>query len=205
MDEKTAELRDIFVETTGEDSVTEGQSDDRGSLVDESDRDERLRELLEQLREQCGFSTALDTDAHERIVRAFCDGADDEEILDRLTEARDDLDVDHETVVRARLDLHLVRASDREAPFDFSRLRRLVREDVPLDERAERLDADEATVAHYSRVVEADLAATRLNERFRDGFAELLSDADLADRLASDARRDGLEEATEGLETDVQL
>jgi hypothetical protein len=44
-----------------------------------------------------------------------------------------------------------------------------------------------------------------VNHRFRDAFADLLTDADLSARLAEDARRDGLEEATEDIETDVSL
>jgi hypothetical protein len=54
-------------------------------------------------------------------------------------------------------------------------------------------------------VVESETAATRASHRFRDEFAELLSDEDISTRLASDARRDGLQDATEDLETDVSL
>jgi len=53
--------------------------------------------------------------------------------------------------------------------------------------------------------VAADRAATHANERFRDAFADLLTDADLSGRLASDSREDGLREATEDIETDVSL
>ena len=44
-----------------------------------------------------------------------------------------------------------------------------------------------------------------MNHRFRDAFSDLLTDADLSTRLAADARRDGLKEATEDIETDVSL
>jgi hypothetical protein len=199
MDDKTEELRDIFVEATGEDTVTEDQEDSRGSLADDPEADEeRVRALLRDLREEYELTTELDLDTYEEIARAFHDDADDETIAG-------DLGLDETTVFDARLDLHLVRESDRDAPFDLGDLRRLVVEDVPLSERAERLDADEATVAHYTRIVETDLASTRANDRFRDGFAELLSDADLEGQLASDAREDGLEEATEDIETNVKF
>ena len=41
--------------------------------------------------------------------------------------------------------------------------------------------------------------------RFRDEFAELLTDEAISDRMAQDAREDGLREATEDMETDVSL
>ena len=197
MDEKTAELRDIFVEATGEESVTEGQSADRGSLLDDPD-DDRVRAVLERLREETDVRTDLSPAAHERVVRLFFEGLSDAEIAAEL-------DRPAETVVRARLDAHLVRPSDREVEFDRDRLRRLVREGVPATERAAAVDADGATVARQSAVIEAELVSTRHNHRFRDELAELLSDAPLGERLASAAREDGLREATEDIETDVKL
>ncbi|MEZ3116755.1 conditioned medium-induced protein 4 [Halobaculum sp. MBLA0147] len=197
MDEKTAALRDIFVETTGEETVTEGQSESPGSLVDEPD-DERVRETLRRVRETVGFETDLSVGAYERVVRGVFDDESDAEIAAAL-------DVDEATVRRARLDCHLVREGDRDAPFSLDRLRRLVDDDVPLADRAETLGADEATVAHYSAVVAAELASRRVNHRFRDALTELLSDAPLSDQFATDAREDGLREATEDIETDVKL
>lgn len=197
MDEKTAELRDIFVETTGEESVTEDQSVDRGSLLDDPD-DDRVRATLATLREETAVETDLSLDAHERVVRLFFEGLSDAEIAAEL-------DCSAETVFRARLDAHLVAPSDREVQFDRDRLRRLVREGASLAERATAVDADEATVARQSAVIDAEVASTRHNHRFRDELATLLSDAPLADKLASGARQDGLREATEDIETDVQL
>ena len=48
MDDKTADLRDLFVETTGEEGVTERQTAARGSLsaADGDAAAERLRELV---------------------------------------------------------------------------------------------------------------------------------------------------------------
>jgi len=74
---------------------------------------------------------------------------------------------------------------------------------VSIDERADELGVDEGTVRRYGAVVEADLESTRANDRFRDGFRELLTDSDIEGPLASEAREDGLEEATEDMETDV--
>jgi hypothetical protein len=199
MDDKTEELRDIFIDATGEETVTESQEAARGSLeADPSADEERLHSLVEAARAETEFRTALDTDTYAAVARGFHDDETDAQLAERL-------DLDEQTVFDARLDLHLVRESDRDAPFDLDRLRRLVVDDVPRPERADRLDTDEETVRHYSRVAATDLASTRVNDRFRDEFAELLSDANLGAQLATDAREDGLEEATEDIETDVSF
>ncbi|ERH06598.1 MAG: hypothetical protein J07HN4v3_02221 [Halonotius sp. J07HN4] len=199
MDEKTEELRDIFMETTDSSTVTETQSESPGSLTDsQEDVSERVTTLIERMRERYAFDTALDIDALSRVVRGFHDDETDETIADAL-------DCDTETVRSARFDLHLVREADREASFEFDRLRQLLAEDVSVEERAERLDVTQDTVRRYSEVATADRRSTRANNRFRDEFAELLTDADLTNRLAADAHEDGLQEATEDMETDVSL
>ena len=171
MDDKTAELRDIFLDTTGEETVTERQAESRGSLVDVDEPeavDARLQDLVTAMRERYDFDTDLDADAYVRLVRGFYDGDDDATLAEECGG-------DTDTVVRARLDCHLVR------------------------------DADHDEEAIRERVAETEREATRANGRFRDAFTELLTDADLSDRLASDSREDGLREATEDIETDVSL
>ena len=201
MDDKTAELRDIFIETTGSDTVTERQEESRGSLTeDERAARERVSELIERMRERYAFETDLSTDELRRLVCGYFDGDDDAALADEL-------DADAETVFAARMDLHLVREADRDAPFDFDRLRKRLAEDADADGAAlaAALDADAETVAHYRRVAAAERESTRANDRFRDEFAELLTDSDLSARLASDAHEDGLREATEDMETDVSF
>lgn len=199
MDEKTEELRDIFIDTTGSDTVTESQEESPGSLTrDGDDVEGRLRELVDAMTDRYAFDSHLDEEGLLTVVRAFYGGADDETIADELG-------VDEDEVVAARLDLHLVRESDRAAPFDFDALQRLVVDGADVEEMVAELDADRETVAHYRRVAETEAEATRANDRFRDEFAELLTDSDLSGRLASDAREDGLEEATEDIETDVSF
>lgn len=201
MDEKTEELRDIFVETTGEEAVTEAQEDEPGDLGDEAGDDEaeaRLPELVSRMRERYAFESGLDDEDLVRIVEAYYDGADDEAIAAAV-------DADRETVFAARMDLHLVREGDREAPFAYDELRRLVVEGVPVAERADRLETTEAMVEHYSQVVHADLRSTRASDRFTDEFAQLLTDQDLQQDHAGETREDGLKEATEDIETDVSL
>ena len=198
MDEKTAELRDIFMETTDSDTVTETQSESPGSLTDSEDVSDRLRTLIERMAEQYDFETALEIDELVAVLRGFHDGEDDETIAATL-------DCEPATVRQARLDLHLVRDVERDAPFEFDRLRRLLAEDTSLEERADELDVSVETARRYSEVAAADRRSTRANDRFRDEFAELLTDAELTDRLAADAHEDGLQEATEDMETDVSF
>ena len=199
MDEKTAELRDIFIDATGSDTVTENQEESPGSLADEPEDDEgRVRELIARMRDRYEFASDLDDDALETVVREYHDDEDDEAIAA-------DLDVDEEAVFDARMDLHLVRESDRDAPFGMELLRSMYVEEFPVEEIADRFGGTEEEVAHYLQVVEADVESTRANDRFRDEFAELLSDADLAGGLTDEAHEDGLREATEDMETDVSF
>ena len=199
MDEKTAELRDIFIDATGSDTVTESQEESPGSLADESADDEaRVHELVATMRERYEFSSDLDDEELETVVRLYHEDAADEQIAAELQ-------ADEEEVFDARMDLHLVRESDRDAPFGMELLRSLYVENIPLEEIADRFGTDEATVEHYVEVVEADMESTRANDRFRDEFAELLSDADLAGGLTDEAHEDGLREATEDMETDVSF
>jgi hypothetical protein len=198
MDEKTEELRDIFVDATGSDTVTESQEETPGSLTADRDAPERVAEVIETMRERYEFRTDLDTAALREVVERYHEGEADAEVAAAL-------DVSEETVFDARMDLHLVREADREAPFDLGELRSMLVEDADIAEAAEALDAEASVVAHYRNVIEADLEATRANDRFRDEFAELLTDADLASTHARDAREDGLRDATEDIESNVSF
>ena len=227
MDEKTAELRDLFVDATGSETVTERQDAARGTLVDRDDEavGEGVRDLVAAMRERYGFSTPLGDDAYVLVARGRFADEDDAAVAaairDRLadTDGDGDIDpdeVDAETVRKARLDLHLVRESDREVdtdsggdgdepPFAYADLKRLTAAGNSIVECAEELDAQPDTVARYAAVARTDIASTRANDRFRDAFRDLLTDADIEGSLASDAREDGLREATEDIETDVSL
>lgn len=200
MDEKTQELRDIFIDATGSDTVTERQEEGPGSLADEPSGDPaRIRALVEQMRDRYEFTSGLPDETLVAVVRAFFEDAADADIAERI-------DADAETVFDARMDLHLLRESDTaDAPVDLTALRKLLVDGASLGDCAEQLDADEDTVGHYADVVETRLEATRANDRFRDEFAELLTDEAISDRMAQDAQEDGLREATEDMETDVSL
>lgn len=215
MDEKTAELRDIFVDATGSETVTEDQQAGRGSLTgrDDSTVAERIVELIATMRDRYSFSTSLPDAGYERIVRAHFEGIADAAIARDLAAAAEDpdaeLDADPEIapedVFRARMDLHLVADADRDCPVDFAELKRLVLAGATTDELIEELGVDAETARRCGRVAEADVESTRANHRFRDEFRELLTDADLEESLAADALEDGLEEAAEDIETDVSF
>lgn len=198
MDEKTEELRDIFIDATGSETVTEHQAESPGSLAEDATDGERVRELLTELHDTHEPETDLDTGDYETLARLFFEDADDETIAEEVG-------IDTATAFRARLDCHLVRESDRDAPFDIDELRSLLVADVPPAECAEQLGVEQSVLDEYVAVVETQLASTRANARFRDGLAELLSDEELGERLAAGSRDDGLDEATEDMETNVSL
>lgn len=200
MDEKTAELRDIFIDVTDGDTVTERQEDGRGSLTEDAERiDERLDDIVARMREQFTFDSDCSTESLRRVVRGYYDGDDDTTIADAL-------DVDRQTVVRARHDLHLLRDRETDAPFEFATLRELRNddEDRTTGEMADELDVSESTLRKYSAVVDTQNRKRSVNDRFADEFAELLTDADLQDHT-EDVKDDGLDEATDGMETDVSF
>ena len=147
MDEKTAELRDIFIDTTGSDTVTESQEESPGSLAEGTDDDEgRVRELVATMRDRYEFASGLDDEDLETVVRRYHEGEDDGSIAA-------DLGVDEAEVFDARMDLHLIRESDREGPFGMELLRSMYVENFTRAEITEQFGTDEETVAHYLEVV----------------------------------------------------
>lgn len=197
MDEKTEELRDIFVDIADDDTVTERQAESRGSLTGETST-EGLAAVVAEMRAVCGFDTSLDDGTLVAVVERFYAGDSDGDIAEAL-------DVDRRTVFRARLDLHLIRDGDSDAPFDFERFRELLAEDRATSDIAETLGVSESTVRRYRRVVDAREEHRRVSGRFRSEFEDLVAAADLSQQLTTDVQDDGLEEATDGMETDVQF
>lgn len=200
MDEKTEELRDIFIDVADSETVTESQEATRGSLTDDGEVKPRLLELIGEIRDRYGFTTDLSDQALCEFVYQYFDGATDADL------ARE-FDIDRRTAFRARLDLHLFRERDRDAPFEMQEFRQLVTgsRDVSTGDLAADFDVSESTARRYRRVVEARDESRRANDRYRDEFAELLADADISGALTHDALEDGLDEATDGMETDVSF
>lgn len=201
MDDKTEELRDIFMDVTDEDTVTEPQEEGRGSLADEqSDEDVEagIRSVIEEMRERYEFDTDLGDEALARVVRGYFEGDSDTEIAEAI-------DADRRAVFRARLDLQLLRDRDTDAPFEMADLRDLLVDDVPVSGIAEELDASESTVRRYRRVLRAQHEARQVSHRFRAEFEDQFTDAELSEQMTSDVKEDGLEEATEGMESESDV
>ena len=109
------------------------------------------------------------------------------------------------TVSRARIDLHLLREVDSDAPFDADDLRELLDADASTAECAEELDVSESTVRRYRRVIDAQAERRTVNDRYRDEFEAVLQDRELSDRMTEEVQKDGLDDATEGMETNVSF
>lgn len=199
MDEKTEELRDIFMDVTDEETVTESQETERGSLtVDEEGGDEAIEEVVAEMREAYEFATDLSDAELRRVVRGFYEGDSD-------TAIAEDLGVSRGTVVRARLDLHLVRDRDTDAPFDLAELRELLDGERTMAEVADALGVAGSTVRRYRRVIDAQDEARRVSNRYRAAFEDALADVDLAERMTEEMTEDGLADATDGMETNVSF
>jgi hypothetical protein len=200
MDEKTEELRDIFIDVADSETVTESQEDSRGSLTDDGEVKTRLLELIADMRDRYGFRTDLSDQQLCELANQYFEGVTDADL------ARE-FDIDRRAAFRARLDLHLFRDRDTDAPFDMAAFRQQVTssQEVPTSELATTFDVSESTARRYRRVVEARDESRRANDRYRDEFAELLADADISGALTHDAREDGLDDATDGMETDVSF
>lgn len=196
MDEKTERLRDIFIDVADEGTVTESQTEQRGSLLREGSVDERLEATIEKMRDRFEFDTELGTHALRVVVTQFYDGESDDGIATILN-------VPADMVFEARLDLHLVR--DDEADVDRSAVRDRSDAGHAHAGGTETPDADQEAVARTRRVIEAKTRAQRVSQRFRTEFEEILTDADIAVRLTAETQEDGLDEATEGMEVDVDF
>jgi len=199
MDEKTEQLRDIFMDVTDDKSVTESQSAGHGSLagVDEAAVDEQLRGVITRMRKRYGFDTDLGDDALVTVVRGFYTGREDDDLAAEL-------DTTPAAVAAARLDLHLARDDDIGDDVDAAFRRAVVEADsetVSDDALAGRFSLDGERVSWYRRVVESQAAARRVSHRFTSEFEDALTEAGLSTQLTAAVRESGLEEATEDIDS----
>lgn len=194
MDEKTEELRDIFLSVSDEESVTESQSEDRGTLLGESGGD--LRAVVEDIREKFGFELSLSEDERIRLIEGFYDGADDDELAATLA-------LDTETVFQARMELHLLH--EDEPDLEPETVEQIRERDHTAEELAAELGVNEGEVSRCRAILDARERSRRASQRFRTAYEERLTDTDLTDHLAADATEDGLDGATEGAETNTDF
>jgi len=201
MDEKTEELRDIFMDVTDSEEVTESQEELRGSVADSDEFDEdRLAATLAEMREKFEFETDLDDETLTRLVVRFYEGDDDETIATPLS-------LSPETVFRARMDLHLVRDDDPPGVSATETVWEAVRDrpDESAAALAAECDDETAEIEELPAVARAEARARRVSQRFRTTFEECLTDVELSTQLAAETQRDGLDDATEDAEVDVEF
>lgn len=198
MDEKTEELREIFLDVADDDTVTEHQDDDRGSLESDRDIETELQEVLKEMRDRYEFRTDFTNKRLIDLVKGFYEGNSDEELADSF-------DVATDTIREARLDLHLVRSAERDAPFDVTAASRAHTDGATIDDLCERYDVSPSLMREKLRIHEVDQRSRQVNQRFRDAFDSILADMELTTRMVSDVHEDGLEDATDGLETNVSF
>jgi DNA-directed RNA polymerase specialized sigma24 family protein len=196
--DNTEELRDIFKDVAEEDTVTETQEESRGSLTEDRASEDRLIGIFDRMRVDHDFDTDLPDADLATVVQRFYGGSGD-------TAIAEDLDVSRREVVGARLDLHLIRDRDTDAPFDLDTLREHLDAERSTAEIADALDVSASTVRRYSRVVEAQNEARRASHRFRSEFEDVLVEAEMREQFTEDIAEDGLEDATEGTETNVSF
>ena len=142
--------------------------------------------------------TDLDGEALRTVVRGFYAGRSD-------TDLADGLGVSRHAVFRARMALHLVRDADTDAPFDLSEFRNRLVSDQSASDLADDMGVAASTVQRYRAVVETQNRARRVSHRYRAAFEDALPDTALSAHLTADIQEDGLDDATEGIETDVSF
>jgi hypothetical protein len=197
MDEKTAELRELFVSVTDEERVTESQAESPGSIVGGDSR-ARLAAVVADMRAELSFETALADDALVDVVRGFYAGDDDETIAAAV-------DADPDAVATARFDLHLLREAETGPPADDPSFRAAVDEEAADAALAERFDCAPEVASRARRAVAVQRETRRVNRRYRDQFESVIDDRAIAERVTGDGARDELAGATEGQEVDVNF
>ncbi len=199
MEEKTEELRELFLDVTDEETLTESQEDSRGSLTGESEPvDERLEAVIAQLDEKFGVQTSLSDDQECQLVRLFYAGESDAAIASSL-------DIPVADVFDARMALLLVREADIPEPELGREHQRELLAEGTVETVAEETGLETAVVERAKEALTADERSGRVSHRFRIEFEEILTDADLTVRFTVGAHEDGLEDATDGAEVDVEF
>lgn len=200
MDEKTERLRDLFMDVAGGETITERQQESRGSLGTSEQIDEHLQSVIEIMIDRYGIETTLSIDDLVTLVKRFYAGDSDSEISDALEK-----NVSPGTVTRARINLHLVTEDDKNPSFDFESFRAHVSNSIPIAEIASEFDISETTARRYRQIVEIETERRLVGDRYRDEFSRIIEDRDLSDQLTKEIHESGLEDATEGLETNVSF
>jgi|GEM_PF-388642 len=204
MPDRTEELRELFESVTGTDSVTERQQRSHGTLSGTEEIRAALADAIDSMREDLDFETDLPTAVLVTVVERFYEGDSDEAIMTEISE-RHDAAIDSESLARARLDLHLVRAEDRPPEDVIADLRAIQEGSKSVASVASALDREAETVRHWVAVRETQAQRRRTADRYRQSFETLLADRDIAERLTASLEETGLDEAVADQEVDVDM
>ena len=195
MDEKTAALRDIFVDLTEAETVTEQQEESPGTIAGEETRRAQAHSTIADLRDRYPFESPFSTDELIDIAIGYFEGRSDDEVAGAM-------DVEPSQVRQARYHLHLLNEEDHAVEVDLDALRTHLPKDGSVDDLGQVITSpSDAALEQAVQVVTTERAMRQANYRFRDELRDLLGDGDLADQLSESVKADGLEDATEGLET----
>ena len=104
---------------------------------------------------------------------------------------------------RTGLDVEITAAIRRVA--DRGGLRDHLIDECIADLPAEELDASRAEIRRCVRALDTRAEIRSVNDRYRAEFENALRDRELSERLTSTVHEDGLDEATEGQETDIDF
>ncbi len=200
MDEKTEQLRDLFMDVAEEETVTEHQTDDRGSLTTDDGTEDRVRTVIEQLQERYEFRSDLGIDELHHVAEGWYENKDPSEIAAELPD-----DVDPEAVNRAAVDLHLVDLDTLDAPVELDRIREALAADRSIDATANTLEISKQRLTHYRHVLQVTDERRVVGDRYREEFDRVLADRDLGEQLTEEIQESGLDGATEGLETNTSF
>lgn len=193
-EDRTERLRELFVDVTGDTTVTEQQEPSPTVLGTQHDSDATLRETIQEMCEEYGIQTSLTVDELATVVRLFYDERSDTAIARELGDSSRD-----RTIARARINLQLFRETDFEAPFDLTHLREMMTNDLPTTSIAEQFNVSETTVRSYRRLLEQEREAIATDYAYPTRFQEILADDEFDDREPDPTLRyDGLSDAIEG-------
>jgi len=101
------------------------------------------------------------------------------------------------------MDLHLV--CEDELPDEQLQSAIRAADSGATDALAAEFGIEATAVERAREVVAAVDRSRRVSHQFRTDFEETLTDADLSVQFTADAHEDGLEDATDGAEVDLQL
>lgn len=200
MDEKTKQLRDLFMEVAGDSTITESQVDERGTLAEATEVDDKLRAVIGVMIDSYDIRTSLSQEELVTVVKGFYAGESDAKIAAGFSDS-----VSPRTVTRARINLHLVTDDDKQPSFDYEAFRQDLNTGMSVEELAEAYEVAPSTIKWYKTIVEIENERRIVGDRYRDEFARILDDKDLSDQLTREIRDSGLREAAEDIETNVSF